>query len=119
MLSCKAEYIAAMTVTCQGIQLRQLLAKMLGTTTDVAELRINNKSAIALCKNPIFHDWSKHIGVRYHYSRKCANEGHLTVTYTATSEQLTDILTKALGHVRFHELRIKIGIQSAGGRVRD
>jgi hypothetical protein len=82
---------------------------MLGTITRVPELRIDNQSAIALCKNPVFHDWSKYIDARYHYIRECVDEGHLTITYTATSEQLTDIMTKALGCVLFMSCASRLG----------
>ena len=32
---------------------------------------VNNKSALALAKNPVFHDRSKHIDTRYHFIREC------------------------------------------------
>jgi hypothetical protein len=33
---------------------------------DATEIFFDNKSAIALAKNLVFHDWSKHIDTRYH-----------------------------------------------------
>lgn len=72
-------------------------------------LRIDNKSAISLSKNPVFHDRSKHIETRYHYIRKCVEDGRAEVEYV-TEDQLADILTKALGRIKFEELRSKIGM---------
>ena len=74
-------------------------------------LRIDNKSAISLSKNPVFHDRSKHIKTRYHFIRECIEEKKAEVEYVRTEEQLADILTKALARVRFQELHDKIGVR--------
>ena len=61
------------------------------------ELVVDNHSAIALSRNPVFHDRSKHIDVRYHFIRECVDEGRIVLSYTETEQQLADVLTKALG----------------------
>jgi hypothetical protein len=71
---------------------------------------IEDRSAIHLCKNPVLHDKSKHIELRYHYIRECIEAGKISVDYVSTGEQLIDILTKPLGCTRFLELRAKIGM---------
>jgi hypothetical protein len=40
----------------------------------------------------------------------CIEDGKIAVEYMATNNQLADILTKALGRVKFLELRDKIGM---------
>jgi hypothetical protein len=67
-------------------------------------------SAIALIKNPVHHDRSKHIDIKYHYIRKCYEDGMLDAQHVRTEEQLADILTKGLGYVRFIELRRSLGV---------
>jgi hypothetical protein len=108
--SCESEYIAAATAACQGVWLGRLLGDLLGVPPLVAELNVDNKSAIQLCKNPVFHDQSKHIEVRYHYIRSCIENGTVEVQYIGTKDQLADALTKALGRVRLQKLREKIKI---------
>jgi hypothetical protein len=71
---------------------------------------VDNKSAVALCKNPVYHERTKHIDIKYHFIRSCYEEGQLDVDYVRTEEQLADILTKALGFVRFIELRRLLGV---------
>jgi hypothetical protein len=117
--SCEAKYVTVASAVCQGVWLARLLTNLIGEESGVPELRIDNQSAIVLCKNLVFHNCSKHIDVRYHYIRECVEEDRIIISYAATAEQLVDILTKALGRVRFHELRVKIGIVSAGCQVRD
>jgi hypothetical protein len=92
--------------------LGRLLGDLLGTDPIVAELHVDNKSAIQLCKNPVFHDRNKHIEVRYHYIRSCIEDGTVvSVQFISTGDQLADILfTKALGRVRFQLLREKINV---------
>ncbi|XP_066392467.1 secreted RxLR effector protein 161-like [Miscanthus floridulus] len=69
--SCEAEYIAAATAACQRVWLARLLAELKGEKTGAINLKIDNQSAITLSKNPVFHDHSKHIDIRYHYIREC------------------------------------------------
>ena len=108
--SCKAEYIAAVTASCQGVWLARLLAELKGEEADAVTLKIDNQSAIQLSKNLVFHDRSKHIDVKYHYIRECIEEGRVDVEPINNKLQLADILTKALGRDQFVELRSKLGI---------
>jgi hypothetical protein len=65
--SCEAEYIAASTALTQAIWLARLLGDLLGRDARPVDLRVDNKSALALVKNPVFHERIKHIRVRYHF----------------------------------------------------
>jgi hypothetical protein len=107
--SCEAEYIVAATA-CQGVWLAWLLTDLIGAESGALELCIDNQSVIALCRNPVFHDRSKHIDVRYHFIWECVEEERIIIIYTVTMEQLADILTMVLGRIRFQELSSKIGI---------
>jgi hypothetical protein len=108
--SCETEYIATASAACQGVWLGRLLGDLLGTDPLVADLLMDNKSAIQLCKNPVFHDRSKHIEVRYHFIRGCIEDGTVSVQYIGTEDQLANVLTKALGYVQFQQLHEKINV---------
>ncbi|XP_066370990.1 secreted RxLR effector protein 161-like [Miscanthus floridulus] len=99
--SCEAEYIATATAARQGVWLARLLAELKGEKTDAINLKIDNQTTIALSKNPVFHDSTKHIDIRYHYIRECVEENRVQLQSIGTLEQLTDILTKALGLEQF------------------
>lgn len=77
-------------------------------------IRIDNKSAIALTKNPVFHGRSKHIHMRYHFIRECVENEQVEVEHVPGSEQKADILTKPLGRIKFREMRSFIGVQDVG-----
>jgi hypothetical protein len=108
--SCEAEYIASSNAACQGIWLSRLLGGLLGIPTPKVKLLVDNKSAIALSKNPVHHDRSKHIDTRYHFIRDCVDRGEVEIEHVGTADQLADILTKALGRIKFVELRQRLGV---------
>jgi hypothetical protein len=76
----------------------------------VVELRVDSKSALALVKNPVFHERSKHIRMRHHFIRGCLEEGSIKADYINTKDQLADLLNKPLGRIRFLELCSKTGM---------
>jgi hypothetical protein len=116
--SCEAEYIATTTVATQAIWMARLLVELLGRETEVVELKVDNKSALALARNPVYHERSKHINLRYHFIRNCLVDRTVSATYIKTAGQLADIFTKALGRVKFQELRARSGMVQVG-RDRD
>lgn len=108
--SCEAEYIAASAAACQGVWLGRLLADLLGEPPEQVALKVDNQSAISLCKNPVYHERSKYIDTRFHFIRECVEGGSIRVEHIGTHDQLADILTKPLGRLKFHEMREKIGM---------
>ena len=111
MSSCEAEYIATTTAATQALWLSRLLGELLGRKVDVVELKVDSKSALALAKNPVFHDRSKHIRIKYHFIRDCLEEGSIKANHIATTDLLADILTKSLGKAKFQEMRRRIGLK--------
>jgi hypothetical protein len=108
--SCEAEYIAAASGGTQGVWLSRLLGEVCGKEPEKTKLCVDNMSAIALCKNPVFHERTKHIDTRYHYIRECVEEGRIDVVHVSTSDQMGDILTKALPRAKFIEMRQRLGV---------
>ncbi|XP_062227345.1 secreted RxLR effector protein 161-like [Phragmites australis] len=54
--SCEAEYVAATTTAYQGVWLGCLIGDLLHRKPDNNIIHVDNKFAIQLCKNPVFHD---------------------------------------------------------------
>ena len=109
--SCEAEYIAASMAATQEVWLARLMEELIGRESDPPMLYVDNKATISLIKNPVLHDRSKHIEIRFHYIRECADRGLIKIDFIRTEEQLGDIFTKSLARVKFEELRSKIGVQ--------
>lgn len=109
--SCEAEFMAGTEAARQAIWLQELLSEITGQESEKVVIRIDNQSAIALTKNPVFHGKSKHIHRRYHFIRECVENGQIEVEYVQGEKQKADILTKALGRIRFQEMRSYIGMK--------
>jgi hypothetical protein len=103
--SCEAEFIVATSAATQSLWLARLLSELLGRKTETVELKVGSKSALALAKNLIFHERSKHIRIKYHFIQSYLEEGSVKASHISTEDQLVDILTKSLRRVKFHELR--------------
>lgn len=110
--SCEAEYMAATETAKQALWLQELLEEVTEDGVGKTVIRIDNKSAIALAKNPVFHGRSKHIHTRFHFIRECVEKSLVIVEHVAGTEQKADILlTKALGRIKFKDMRSLIGVQ--------
>ena len=70
----------------------------------------DNQIGIRLLENPVFHDRSKHIDIRYHFIRDMVQRGAVRVNHIGTDEQVADILTMPLGKVMFLTFRENLGI---------
>ena len=102
--STKAEYIAGAHAAKEAIWLRLLLSELRQDMSSPTTLHVNNQSAMAIVRNPEFHERTKHIDVHYHYIRQVIDDGTMRLAYTLTQEQVVDILTKGLppaSHIKF------------------
>ncbi|KAG6530926.1 hypothetical protein ZIOFF_004693 [Zingiber officinale] len=107
--SCEAEFMAATTAACHALWLRSLASELTGLKPKPVTLFVDNKSAIALMKNPVFHGRSKHIDTRFHFIRECIEKGQIVVEFVNTGEQRADALTKALPGVKLAAMRQLLG----------
>lgn len=103
--------MAATLAACQGIWLRRLTSEITGQKVPPVKLLVDNKSALELMKNPVFHGRSKHIDIRFHFIRECVENGDIIVTHVDSKEQKADILTKPLGRLKFEEMRKLVGVK--------
>lgn len=76
-----------------------------------AVILIDNKCAIALTKNQVFHGGRKYIHKHFQFIRDCVEDGLVSVKHVAGKEKKADILTKALGRCKLKEMRDFIGVQ--------
>jgi hypothetical protein len=59
-------------------------------------LKIDNIYAINLAKNPIAHERSMHIEMRFHYLREQVSKGKLKLEHSKSENQIADVLTKGV-----------------------
>nr|GEW73041.1 ribonuclease H-like domain, reverse transcriptase, RNA-dependent DNA polymerase [Tanacetum cinerariifolium] len=112
--SCESEFMAATGAACQALWLKRLLSELTGWKEERITMKVDNISAIALVRNPIFHGRSRHIDIRYHFIRECVENGHINVEHVSGELQRADILTKALPRLKFMTMRQMLGVQDLG-----
>jgi hypothetical protein len=63
-----------------------------------------------MTKNPVNHERSKHIDIRYHFTREKVETKEVLVEYLPTEKMLADILTKGLSRDKHQEICKCIGL---------
>ncbi|CAL2249531.1 unnamed protein product [Prunus armeniaca] len=108
--SAEAEYVATASSACQAIWLKRIFEDMGECQIETTEILCDNKSAIAMAKNPVFHSKTKHITIKHHFLRKVSANKEVELKYCKTEEQIADIFTKALPRPKFELLRSMLGV---------
>lgn len=106
----EAEYKALSEGAKEAIWLKRLKALLDGGEERPIVLRCDNQSALALTKNPILHQRTKHFKIAWHFIREAVEEGHVVVEYVSTQLQDADMLTKALAGPKHKNNMERIGL---------
>ena len=105
----EAEYIAAGSCCTQLLWMKQMVSDY-GLCQNTLTIFCDNTSAICISKNPVQHNRTKHIDIRYHFIRELVENGTVVLEYVDTQNQKADIFTKALDTTTFEKLRKDLGI---------
>ncbi|KAG8501874.1 hypothetical protein CXB51_004547 [Gossypium anomalum] len=108
----EAEYVAAAGAVNQAIWLRKILGDLNLYQKEATEIFCDNKSAVAIAKNPIFHGRTKHFSIKLHVVREIEQAREIELVHCNSEDQVADIFTKALCTSRFIKLRKELGVNS-------
>lgn len=93
--STEAEYISMSEAIREAVWLKGLVEE-LGFGQKTVEIICDSQSAIALSKNAVFHERTKHVAQKYHFGRDLICKGIVAVLKIPTAYNPADILTKVL-----------------------
>ncbi len=102
--TCEAELYAKAAAIQEVLWLRGLM-KELGLQTKAGTVKGDNQSAIAVAKNGIKGERTKHVDVKYNFITESVEKGEVQLQWVSTHEQQADIFTKALAAPLFHQFR--------------
>jgi hypothetical protein len=112
--STEAEYVALAAGAKEAVWLRQFCAELGFEQKAPTRILVDNQSSIKLANNPEFHNRSKHIDVRYHFTRTLVEEKKIDLAFVPTTEQLADGLTKPLLKTKHENMRTNMGMVVKG-----
>ena len=93
------------------VWLRQLLPDLGVAVTCSTPLYGDNRSAILIAGNPVFHERKKHFEIALHFVRSHYLARTLSLPHIASVEQTADFFTKAHTASRFQYLLDKLSVQ--------
>lgn len=103
--TCEAELYAEAAAIQEVLWLRGLLSE-LGLHVQMGSLvHGDNQSTIAVSKNGVRSERTKHVDVKYHFVTETIESGQVQLKWVSTKEQHADIFTKALPAPAFLHLR--------------
>ena len=109
--SAEAEYMGLAHGTQEVLFLRELV-KEIGLSQDKTVIHVDNQAAQQMAMNPVHHQRTKHIDVRYHFVRERVQTKEIELQHVSTKENLADIMTKGVTAAVLNHLRPKLGICS-------
>ncbi|CAM8906112.1 unnamed protein product [Rhodiola kirilowii] len=102
--STKVEYIVAVEAIKEAMWLQGILGEIQNTVY-IPTMNIDSQSVLYLCKDPVYHERTKHIDVRYHFIRDKIENGSIVVTKIAGETNPTDFGTKIVPSQKFEFCR--------------
>ncbi|CAI7896273.1 unnamed protein product [Closterium sp. NIES-53] len=94
--SVDSEYMALFRAVREIVWQRRLLAELGEEQQGPTPLYYDSQGAIALAKNLVLHGLTKHMRVKWHWTRSMVAAGEVELHYVKTTGQPTDMMTKRL-----------------------
>lgn len=101
----EAEYISASEAAKELLPIRRLLHELKLIDNTPTPIYIDNLSTIFIAKDEGQNTRSKHVDVRTKWMKEMVEERTIKPQHVASANQKADILTKALGRVKFEKDR--------------
>uniref|UniRef100_A0A2N9FLT4 Integrase catalytic domain-containing protein n=1 Tax=Fagus sylvatica TaxID=28930 RepID=A0A2N9FLT4_FAGSY len=108
----EAEYRALADTTAELLWLRWLLQDLGIDCSTVVPIHCDNRSAIQIAHNNVFHEHTKHIEIDSHFVRHHLLQGTLQLRSVSSKDQLADIFTKPMPPCYFRDLISKLKLVS-------
>jgi len=106
--TCEAELYATSAALQEVLWIRGILAELGLNSSAGSTVYGDNQSAIAVSKNGVKGERTKHIDIKYHFITDTIDKQTVKLQWIPTQQQEADIFTKPLGSEIFSRLRAKL-----------
>jgi len=107
--STEAEYMAISDCCWQAMWITNLFEEIdfpISLITSCGD----NQGSLFISSNPVQEKWTKHIDIRYHYIWECIEDNKVSVVFISGSDNLADMFTKNLNHLKFIKFWEQLGL---------
>uniref|UniRef100_A0A2N9H674 Reverse transcriptase Ty1/copia-type domain-containing protein n=1 Tax=Fagus sylvatica TaxID=28930 RepID=A0A2N9H674_FAGSY len=111
--STEAKYSTLADATSELLWLHWLLADMGASQTTSTPIHCDNRSAIHIAHNDVFHERTKHIEIDCHFIRHHLQQSALHLLSVSSEDQLADVFTKSHPPGRLRDLVSKLKMASS------
>ena len=104
--TCEAEYMALSSTVQEAVYLNQVLVDLKQNSYEPILINEDNQGTIAMVKNPVKHNRSKHIDIKFHFIRDYLLRGKISVNYVQSENNIADLMTKPGTKVKLEKFKI-------------
>jgi len=99
----EAEYVAASAVAQENAYLRALLSDFNRSPLGPTCVWEDNAACILMSENPVNHDRSRHVNVKFHFLRERVRAGEIKLYNCWGPLNVADVLNQSLPRPAFHK----------------
>ncbi|KAL2235782.1 UNVERIFIED_CONTAM: Retrovirus-related Pol polyprotein from transposon RE2 [Sesamum indicum] len=108
----EAEYRSLASTVCELVWINYMLQEFEIEAGLPIPLFCDNKGAIHITANPVFHKRTKHLDIDCHIVREKFKQGLVLPTHVKATDQVADIFTKSLPAPAFQVMKSKLKLMS-------
>ena len=109
--SAEAEFRGIARGLAEILWLRKLMGEIGFPSCHPCKIKCDNRATINISENPVQHDRTKHIEIDRHFIKDNLESKVICLPHVKSSEQLADILTKAVPGPFYREVLGKLSIK--------
>jgi len=95
---------------CELLWLQKILEELRLSEKGKLSLYCDNKTAISIAHNLVYHDRTKHVEISRHFIKEKITTGVLSLFHVPSEKQLAAMFAKVLNKRTFHTLVSKLGV---------